>query len=98
MACLYNLNIDTGVTEEEVAAGMAEAAGMEVEEDRGSEGEEGGDGTQRALGALEFLTQEAELSGTTLVNARNGFNKLRRLAILWTLWHRWPSGARFTFN
>ena len=54
---------------------------MEVQKS-GSEGEEGGRGTQRALEALEFLTQEAEPSGTTLVNARNGFNKLSRLAML----------------
>ena len=58
---------------------------MEVEEDEGSEGEEGGGGTQRALGALEFLTQDAEPSGTTLVDARNGFNELIRLAMLWTV-------------
>ena len=42
----------------------------------GSKGEEGGGGTQRALEALEFLTQDAEPSGTTLVDARNGFNEL----------------------
>ena len=42
----------------------AAALGMEVEEDRDSEGEEGGEGTQRALGALEFLTQDAEPSGS----------------------------------
>ena len=40
---------------------------MQVEE------EEGG-GTQRALEALEFLIQDAEPSGTTLIDARNGFN------------------------
>ena len=31
---------------------------MEVEVDRGSEGEEGDGGTQRALKSLEFLTKE----------------------------------------
>ena len=71
---------------------------MEVEEDEGSEGEEGCGGTLRALEALEFLTQEAELSGTTLVDVHNGFNELSRLAMLWTVRHRWPAGARFTFN
>ena len=71
---------------------------MEVNGDRESEGEDGGGGTQRALEALEFLTQEAEPSGTTLVDARNGFNKLSRLAMLWNLRHRWPAGARFAFN
>ena len=62
------------------------------------EGEEGGEGTQRALGSLEFLTQEAEPSGTTLVDARTGFNELSRLAMLWTVQHRWPAEAMFAFN
>ena len=71
---------------------------MEVEEDRDSKGEEGGDGTQRALGALEFLTQDVELNGTTLIDARDGFNKLSRLAMLWTVRHCWTAGARFAFD
>ena len=36
-------------TEEETEKGLAAALEMEVEVDRGSEGEEGGGGTQRAL-------------------------------------------------
>ena len=48
--------------------------------------------------ALEFLTQDAELSGMTLVDSRIGFNDLRRLAMLCTVQHRWPTGARFLFN
>ena len=64
---------------------------MEVKGDGGSEGEDGGEGTQRALEDLEFLTQDAEPSGTTLVDAHNGFNKLSRLAMLWTVRHRWPA-------
>ena len=71
---------------------------MEVEEDRGSKGEDEEGGSQWALEALEFLTQEAELSGTTLVDARYGFNELSRLAMLWTVQQRWPAGARFAFN
>ena len=47
---------------------------MEIKEEGEFEGEERGDGTQRALGALEFLTQEVEPSGTMIVDARNGFN------------------------
>ena len=54
--------------------------------------------TQRALGALEFITQDADPSGTMLVDACNGFNKLSRLAMLCTVRHRWPAGARFAFN
>ena len=47
--------------------------------------QEGGGGTLRALESLEFLTQEAELSVTTLLDAQNGFNGLSRLAMLWTV-------------
>eukprot|EP00957_Ditylum_brightwellii_P028913 2184347-Ditylum_brightwellii.AAC.1 len=36
--------------------------------------------------------------GTTLIDARNGFNKLSRYAMLWTVQHLWPAGARFVFN
>ena len=75
------------VTEKKAGEGMVEALGMEVEEEGASEGEEEGGGTQRALVALEFLTQEADLNGTTLVDARNGFNELSRLAMLWTVKH-----------
>ena len=47
---------------------------------------------------LEFFTQESEPSGTKLVDARNGFNELSCLEILWTVRHRCPAGARFAFN
>ena len=60
---------------------------MEVEGDGGSEGEEGGGGTQRALEALEFLIQDAEPSGTTLVDSCNAFNELSRLVMLWNVQH-----------
>ena len=60
--------------------------------------EEGGDGNQRALGSLEFLAQDADTSGKTLVDAWNGFNDLSRLAMMWNLRHCWLSGARFAFN
>ena len=98
LAGINNLTIETAGTEEEAEEQLAAALGIEVEEDRGSEGEEGGDGTQRERGALEFLTQDADPSRTTLVDACNGFNKLSRLAMLWTVRHRWPAGARFVFN
>ena len=84
-ACLNNLNIETGETEEEAAEGLAVALEMEVEEVGASEGKKEGGGTQRSLGALEFLSQEADPSGTTLVDARNGFNEMSRLAMLWTV-------------
>ena len=49
---------------------------------------EGGEGTKRALLALEFFTKSAETSGTTLVDDRNGFDELSRLETLWTVRHR----------
>ena len=73
-------------------------ATLEMEVKEIGKGEEGGDGTQRSLGDLEFLTKDAEPSGTTLVDARNRFNKLSRLAMLWTARHCWLAGARFTFD
>ena len=80
-----NLNIDTATSEEEATERLEEALGMEGVEAEVSEGEEGGGGTLRALESLEFLTQEAELSVTTLLDAQNGFNGLSRLAMLWTV-------------
>ena len=56
-----------------------------MKEDRDREGKEAGERTLGALGAVEFLT-------------RNGLNGLSRLAMLWTVQHRWPAGARFAFN
>ena len=44
-ACLNNLTIETAVTKEEAAEGLVFSLEMKVEEDRGNEGEEGGDGT-----------------------------------------------------
>ena len=63
-----------------------------------SEGQGEGDGTRRVLGDLEFLTQYAEPSGTTIVDDHNGFNDLRRLVMIWTVQHRWPTGARIAFD
>ena len=95
---LDNLNKDKVGIEEDAAAGLDAALEMEVGEDRRSKGEEEGVGTQRALGALEFITQEAGPSGTTLIDACNGFNELRRLAMLGTVRHCWTAGARYMFN
>ena len=88
LAGITNLTIDTAVTEEEAADTLEAEIGVEVEEDEDSDGEEGDDRTQSELGALEFLTQDADPSGTTLVDDCNGFNELSRLAILWTVRHR----------
>ena len=61
-------------------------------------GEQGGVANQRALGYLEFLTQDAYPSGTKLVYAHNRFIELSRLAMMWTVRHRWMARARFEFN
>ena len=95
---INNLTVETARTEEEAAEQLMAALEMGVEEYRGSEGEEGGGGTLRVLGAIDFFTQDTEPSGTTLVDARKSFNKLSRLAMLWTVRHRWLAGARFAFN
>ena len=93
LAGITNLSIETEGAEEEATEKLTASLEMEVEIDRGGEGEDKGEGNQRALGALEFLTQEADPSGTVLVDACNGFNYLSCLAILWTVRHRWPTGA-----
>ena len=95
---INNLTIETAVTEEEAAEQQKAVLEMGVEEERGSEGEGGGKGASRALGSLEFLTQDADPSGTTLVDTRNEFNELIRLAMLWTVQHRWLEGGRIAFN
>ena len=93
---LNNLNIETVGTEEEATEQLEAALGMEVEET--GEGEEWGDGTLRALEFLEFLAQDSEPSGTTPIDARNRFNKLSRLAMLWTVRHHWPVGTSYAFD
>ena len=62
------------------------------------EGKEEGARNQVSLLALEFLTHDAELRGTTLIDSRNGFNKLIRLSMLLTVRHHWPMGERFSFD
>ena len=97
---MNNLNIETEGTEEEATEGLEDALGMELDQDGegGGEEEEQGYGTERVLGALDFITQDAEPSRETLVGACNGFNKLSRLEMLWTVQHHWPARARFAFN
>ena len=89
-----SLSVETAVTEEETAEGLESALGMEVEEEGEGKGEEGGDGTSRALVSLELLTQKAEPSRTMLIDACNGFNKTSLLAMLWNAWHLWPARVR----
>ena len=93
---LNNLRIYTAGTEEEAVEQLETA--LEMEDEEMGEGEEGGEGTRRALGAIEFLIRDAELSRTTLVDACNGFNEMSCLEMLWTVRYRWPAGARSAFN
>ena len=74
------LIVKTEGIEEEAAEIKEEALRMEVKEE--VEGEEKGDGNLRAQGSIESRNQEAEPSGTTIVDVRNGFNKMSRLEIL----------------
>ena len=53
------LSIEMAGTEEEAEERFDTVLKMEVEVEENGEVEEGGDGNQRALGALEFLTQDA---------------------------------------
>ena len=97
---IEKLSIETAGTEEESIERLEAVLRMENEEDGGveGEGEEGGDGTQRSPRALELLTQDAGPSRTMIFDYHNGFNKLSRSAMLWTVQHRWPERARLSFN
>ena len=44
------------------------------------------------------MQPEEDLSGCLLADAANGFNNLSRLAMLWTVTHRWPRASSFAFN
>jgi hypothetical protein len=46
------------------------------------------------LGTLPRVLVEADLEVAMLVDARNGFNELGRMAALWTVPHLWPARAR----
>ena len=45
-----------------------------------------------------LLTQDNEPFSTMLVDARNVFSKLSRLAMLWMVYHIWLAGSSFAFN
>ena len=99
-ACRNKIIIETVGTEEESAEILEAMQEMEVKLGRGYlvEVDDGVDGTLRSLGAREFLTPNAEPSGTTIVDAHDGFNELSQLEMLWTVRHCGVAGARFAFN
>ena len=78
-------------------------AGEEAKEECGDEQlcaglEAGIEGGIHAARAEWIEHEEDEEWGFLLVDARNAFNEGNRTAILWTVRHLWPSGARFAFN
>ena len=42
--------------------------------------------------------QQEEEWGFLLIDACNAFNEHNQMAMLWTIKHEWPSGARIAFN
>ena len=55
-------------------------------------------GTTEVESAEIILPGREILKGRFLGNVHNGFNKLSRLAMLWTVHRPWPGGANFAFN
>ena len=51
-----------------------------------------------ALESTGIPTQEADLVGTIIVDAYNGFNELFFLMMLWKVRHLCMEGSRFAFN
>jgi len=80
----------------EVAGGAAKdacgtdqlCAGLEA-------GIEGGIHAMKLMWDIHHMEEEW---GFLLIDARNAFNELNRTAMLWTVRHEWPAGARFAFN
>ncbi|WP_288993061.1 hypothetical protein, partial [uncultured Marinobacter sp.] len=60
--------------------------------------ESGIEGAIHAMQHMWELHKAEEEWGFLLIDAKNAFNEQNRIAMLWTVRHEWPSGARFTFN
>jgi hypothetical protein len=60
--------------------------------------EAGIEGGIQAMHLLRDQHASEEEWGFLLVDARNAFNEGNRTVMLWTVHHKWPSGARFAFN
>jgi hypothetical protein len=58
-------------------------------------------GIEGAIHAMQHMWERHKAEqewGFLLIDAKNAFNEQSRTAMLWTVRHQWPSGARFTFN
>ena len=60
--------------------------------------EAGIEGAVHVVNALWEVHQHDDDWRFLLVDARNAFNEGNRISFLWTIRHKWPAGARFTFN
>ena len=56
------------------------------------------DGVIHGVQALWDENSTTENWGFLLVDAKNAFNEINRVGMLWKVRHLWPSGARFFFN
>ena len=56
------------------------------------------DGTVHGVQSLRDKNLSTEEWFLKLVDAKNAFNKINRVRMLWTVRHLWPSGAHFVFN
>ena len=72
--------------------------GEDAEVDQYEAEAEGVGGGLLALEVTSLLTQDTDPYRTTIIDACNFFNEVSRLAMLWTVHHRWPSGAMFAFD
>ena len=58
-------------------------------------------GIEGGIHGMSQLWAESEAIhkfGFLLVDARNAFNEINRVNMLWTIRHEWPAGAKFAFN
>ena len=58
-------------------------------------------GIEGAIHAMHVLWEEQKTKedwGFLLIDARIAFNEENWTAMLWAIWHEWPSGEQFTFN
>ena len=56
------------------------------------------DGAIHRFQTLWDKNSSTEEWGVLLVDAKNAFNKINRVGMLWTVRHLWPPGARFVFD